>query len=161
MEAPAPSSECGGPLLIEITGSGVATHTGTFSATQRHCLNPATSTFSNGQLHYTAANGDEVWGEYDGGLAPTPDPIIVTISGEFEWTGGTGRFANATAGGTATGPLDVTTGIFTLALDGTKHLLRSGIRRLAAPSRRMPGQRSRSFSAFATAPVWLCTCSLV
>jgi len=116
---PAPSSECGGLLLTEITGSGVATHLGTFSATQRHCLNPATFTFSNGQLRYTAANGDELWGEYEGGLAPTPDPIIVTITGEFEWTGGTGRFANATGGGSATGPLDVTTGIFTLASNGT------------------------------------------
>jgi hypothetical protein len=116
---PAPSAACGGLLLTELTGEGVATHLGRFTVVQSHCLNPATFTFTGGVITWTAANGDELHGTYSGSLAPTPDPIILQITGAFEFSGGTGRLANATGSGSATGPLDVTTGNFTLALDGT------------------------------------------
>jgi hypothetical protein len=115
---PVPSSECEGLLLTEITGEGNATHLGKFSAVQRHCLNPQNFTFDNGWLEYTAANGDKLYGSYSGFLSPTPDPIILEITGAFELTGGTGRFANAAGEGNASGWIDVTTGNFVLALDG-------------------------------------------
>lgn len=116
---PAPSAECGGLLLTEIAGGGISAHLGRFTALQRHCLNPTTFTFNNGVLTYTGANGDELEGTYSGSLAPTPDPMIVEINGQFAFNGGTGRFANAEGNGAATGRLDVTNGNFILFLDGT------------------------------------------
>ena len=50
----------------------------------------------------TAANGDELNWDFAGVAFPTgPDDVI--FNGNFTFEGGTGRFANATGGGTYTG----------------------------------------------------------
>ncbi|MEK9138768.1 MAG: hypothetical protein AAB393_16725 [Bacteroidota bacterium] len=116
---PVPSASCNGLLLTELAGEGIATHLGRFTAVQHHCLNPATFTFGNGVLEYTAANGHKVFGTYSGFLSPTPNPVIAEITGAWEFAGGTGRFASATGSGAASGQLDVTTGNFSLTLDGS------------------------------------------
>jgi hypothetical protein len=116
---PAPSTECDGLLLTEITGGGTATHIGRFTFTQSHCLDPNNFTFSNGWLEQTASNGDKLYGTYSGYLIPTSDPIIFQVIGEFEFNGGTGRFADAEGEGNASGLLDVTTGNVNLDLTGS------------------------------------------
>jgi hypothetical protein len=74
-------------LIIDYTGT--ATHLGHF--TRREWLTftgPGTFT---GTMVTVAANGDELWLDFDGAFtSPT------TAEGTYTFTGGTGRFADAT-----------------------------------------------------------------
>lgn len=80
-------------LVIESTGT--ATHLGRFTREERLFLNPDGS-FS-GTIVFTAANGDELWVEFEGAFtSPT------TAVGTYTFTGGTGRFADATGEATFT-----------------------------------------------------------
>ncbi len=66
-------------------GVGQETHLGRMVFSSSHC--PAQPDYAmDGRLTMTAANGDELYGEYDYG---EDYPLQVT------WTGGTGRFADA------------------------------------------------------------------
>jgi hypothetical protein len=65
-----------------------------------------------GHLTITAANGDEIYGEYH--TTGTFDPVIgVSVKGTYTFTSGTGRFRNVTgagfvaANGAATPPFEV------------------------------------------------------
>jgi hypothetical protein len=81
---------------VEFTGSGTATHLGNGTNEWYVCLNTETGGLEGafyGTL--TAANGDKVY-------FSQPDPSVFTIdqngnvTGEFDITGGTGRFEGAT-----------------------------------------------------------------
>jgi hypothetical protein len=73
-------------LIIESTGT--ATHLGHFTRDERLFLNPDGS-FS-GTIVFTAANGDELWTEFEGAFtSPT------TADGIYTFIGGTGRFQDA------------------------------------------------------------------
>ena len=104
-----PTCNAAYPVPISLIGSGQATHLGLFTETQSHCLNPATLEFALGQFTFTSANGDTVSGTYSGHLVIT-GPTSADIYGVFVFSGGTGRFAGATGGGSATGTLDLITG---------------------------------------------------
>jgi hypothetical protein len=72
--------------LTESTGQ--ATHLGRVAALWSHC--PAEPGYViDGRVTITAANGDTLTGQYD--YDPTVKSNILAIA----WTGGTGRFANA------------------------------------------------------------------
>jgi hypothetical protein len=58
----------------------------------------------------TTANGDVFEFDADGDTAFDPATGIVTFWGDWEITGGTGRFANATGGGTYEGSASFVTG---------------------------------------------------
>ena len=74
-------------LIIEYTGT--ATHLGRFTREERLFLNPDGS-FS-GTMVFTAADGDELWLDFEGAFtSPT------TAEGTYTFTGGTGRFRDAT-----------------------------------------------------------------
>ena len=91
------------------TGKGSASHLGavTMLATDCPLLIPGVApTFSNGQLTFTAANGDELRASYSGSLMPVPGTAgVFTLSGPFNFTGGTGRFSRATGSGLLQGSI--------------------------------------------------------
>lgn len=76
-------------VVTKTEATGTMSHLGLVSASWRHCP-PLTEdpAYTNGHVVFTAANGDQVQGEY------------WDADGELPWTidvvGGTGRFAEAT-----------------------------------------------------------------
>lgn len=60
---------------------------------------PPSYAFDNGELTLTAANGDQLKLTYRGTFIPTAQLPVYAISGLFDISGGTGRFANATGSG--------------------------------------------------------------
>lgn len=112
-----PADRC--PVLtIQITGSGTSTHLGKFTTVQSHCAAPPSLAFTDGEFTLTAANGDQVFGTYEGQFLPL-EPPLAAIDGAFTFTGGTGRFEGATGGGDASGVQNLATGEATVVLDGS------------------------------------------
>jgi hypothetical protein len=86
-----------GAVVIESAGN--ATHLGNFTRTEYLLLGPGGAI--SGSVVFTASNGDELWADFSGGFtSPT------TAVGAYTFTGGTGRFRDATgvAGFQATTP---------------------------------------------------------
>ena len=106
-------------LRSDILGGGHATHLGNFTTIQHHCFDPGDPTFAftEGFYTFTGANGDTIFGTYHGHLVLIDGPVFAIV-GEFTIEGGTGRFVGATGGGTASGNLNVATGVTTVMLDG-------------------------------------------
>ena len=81
-----------GGVVLTVHAEGNATSLGRYSREEVLLFNPATGIVS-GSIVFTAANGDELIGTVAGGfVSPT------TATGTYTFTGGTGRFANATGG---------------------------------------------------------------
>lgn len=99
----------GGQVGLATVGTGHATHVGLFTSWERICFDPIKNQFTEGTFELTAANGDTITGTPSGFLEL--HGTTATIHGAFLITGGTGRFSGASGGGTATGTLDLTTGI--------------------------------------------------
>jgi hypothetical protein len=73
--------------LITASASGQATHLGNYTRVENILVNQGGIT---GDVTFTAANGDQLTAEIDGAfISPT------TAAGTYSFTGGTGRFANA------------------------------------------------------------------
>jgi len=81
-----------GGVLLTVLAEGKATHLGRFFREETVLFNPATGTLS-GLVVYTAANGDQLFGSVVGGFISAN-----VATGTYSFTGGTGRFANATGG---------------------------------------------------------------
>ncbi|MBR9990032.1 MAG: hypothetical protein KFH98_09765 [Gemmatimonadetes bacterium] len=112
----APDPVCGAlPRLLNIQeGSGEATHLGRFSIRISFCVD-ATDILDDGQLTegeslpydggvgvFTAANGDELHITIAGAVLPSDHPDFdFEFDDPYVVTGGTGRFAGATGGGTS------------------------------------------------------------
>lgn len=75
-----------GTVSLTATGSGEATHLGRFTREESITLDPATGAVS-GSITFTAADGSELYCDFSGNLAAG--------GGTYTWTGGTGRFADA------------------------------------------------------------------
>jgi hypothetical protein len=107
-----PSAGCASNALV--LGTGAASHIGAMTSRSIDCVNldPATGvfSFSSTNIVLTAANGDQVFGIYEGTVDPTT--AIGVITGRFTITGGTGRFLNASGGGLIQGleVLDIPSG---------------------------------------------------
>jgi hypothetical protein len=101
----APPAECGGFYSV-FNGLGRESHTGRYTLELATCTVPVDAINSSftGEFTKTTANGDLLFGVYDGATeltqAPGADsPIgVFAISGTITFTGGTGRFEGA--GGT-------------------------------------------------------------
>jgi hypothetical protein len=102
-------------LWISISGAGKATHMGRISIIQHHFVDVNSLTFYGGTYIWTAANGDTIFGIYDGYLVPTS--IGFEIHGQFTIDGGTGELINARGGGPASG-MQFFDNTFILKLDG-------------------------------------------
>ena len=114
---PAQVGACGPTcIVLSITGSGHASHLGRTDIDGPSHVDVATGE-QTGTSTLTGANGETVMITFSGTVdfGPTPaDPV--TFAGTFEIVGGTGRFADATGGGTYTGSAAGPAG--TLVLDG-------------------------------------------
>lgn len=102
-----------------VTGRGEGSHVGELRARSRDCINPSGVFDPNGPTAYrftsgtgpdglvfVAANGDQLFATYAGTLEPQPEGPHA-VKGHFVVTGGTGRFAGATGGGTFEGTEDI------------------------------------------------------
>jgi hypothetical protein len=79
-----------GGVVLTVLAEGNATSLGRFSREETVLFNPLTGTLS-GTAVFTAANGDQLFGTLEGGfISPS------TATGAYTFTGGTGRYANAT-----------------------------------------------------------------
>jgi hypothetical protein len=95
----APRCDALGLLHVSLEGGGIESHGGRYTITNSHCLNPATGDFSAGTFRKITASGDELHGTYAGtsSVIQAPAPVgIFAIDGHLVFTGGTGRFADAT-----------------------------------------------------------------
>jgi hypothetical protein len=63
-------------LTVHIEGTGTATHLGSLTTVQSHCVEPSSFAFTNGQFTITAANGDQLFGIYQGEFLPLEPPVF-------------------------------------------------------------------------------------
>jgi len=87
------------------SGTGVVSHLGRVTWTTEHCFQLFAGTFGDAEVVITAANGDTLFGTYNGMM--TSD---TTFAETFVITGGTGRFTGATGSIDETGWFDPVTG---------------------------------------------------
>ncbi len=96
-----------GPGGATFEGGGPVTHMGKTTQTGILFLSPVPNADGlfpgDGSVTITAANGDKLTFDYEGLL----DPITGEGTGTFTFTGGTGRFAGATGGGTFDASIDL------------------------------------------------------
>jgi len=97
-------------VVLEVVGTGHATHLGHYSGFYRECLDPATGAVTGGTFTLTAADGDTIFGTFSGQAVPTDDPDIANYEDPGVITGGTGRFADARGHVTTRGLANLATG---------------------------------------------------
>jgi hypothetical protein len=111
--------ENGNLLGAEPTGSGNATHLGMFTNTGKVMFVPDASNpnivHPNGGVVFTAADGDKLNFVIISGALDLTTGIG---TGDFEFTGGTGRFASATGRTSGVVQQNVITGAYELTLVG-------------------------------------------
>ena len=78
-----------GLLLLTVTAKGEATYLGRFSGTETVVLNLADGTFAGTRV-FIAADGDRLFADVEGAFTSA-----TTAEGTLRFTGGTGRFRNA------------------------------------------------------------------
>src|SRR5262249_38658405 len=80
-----------GPTLIQltVTATGEATYLGQFTSTETVVLDLTNGTFTGTRV-FIAANGDQLFATVTGAFTSA-----TTAEGTFTFTGGTGRFQNA------------------------------------------------------------------
>jgi hypothetical protein len=110
-------------ITAVVRATGYATWLGAYRAEQEHCVDPAGPdplAFTDGTYRWTNAQGDGIFGRYNGRLRPaegTDQHGFFLLDGRFTIEGGTGRFAGASGHGLADGLLNPMTGQFNIALD--------------------------------------------
>jgi hypothetical protein len=87
---------------------GNATHVGAYTGTGELYQDVCNNTYI-GSFHWFAANGDELFGTFEGFLTPTETPGVYDNHETSEVTGGTGRFTGATGYLESGGQVDFTT----------------------------------------------------
>jgi len=113
-------NESGQPIGIDVTGSGNGTHIGLFTTVGKVFFSPdpndPTSIIPSGQATLTAANGDKlIFVVADGSQS-----LVTGVgTGHFSFTGGTGRFANATGTISYVVEQNFLTGAYTVTAVGT------------------------------------------
>ena len=114
-----PDAACGG-LRVVASGSAQGTELGNGAWNDTECAAFTADGISiDGSLTLTAANGDRLFVSYHA-LSPFPDAAgAIHPAGTFTITGGTGRFATATGGGTLAADANVASPATTATLDGT------------------------------------------
>ncbi|MCJ7782152.1 MAG: hypothetical protein MUQ27_15165, partial [Acidimicrobiia bacterium] len=93
--------------------TGTISHLGRVSWTTEHCFQVFLGTFGDAVLVITSANGDQLYGTYDGVLTSG-----TTFVEDMIITGGTGRFAGASGVVAEAGWFDLATGYMEVTGDG-------------------------------------------
>jgi len=106
-----PAGRCPeGYLLSTMVGTGQVTHLGLASAQGTHCIDPNTFAFTAGQLTLIAANGDELYGTYEGFTTFLEPPMVGWLD-VIVFAGGTGRFVSASGQADESGEVNLVTGV--------------------------------------------------
>jgi len=108
----------GTTMLVDGSGTGIATHVGRFTVTWDATVNLLDGS-GVGSLHLIAANGDSIFTEHLGQGDPTPTPGVFLVVEINTIIGGTGRFAGATGTFTLERLVDLTTGLTSGSFNGT------------------------------------------
>jgi hypothetical protein len=122
VEATGPASRCPSKFGGTISGYGESALMGgkvVFIATD--CITPAPPlfNFSGGKFVVMTTSGDQIFANYSGQFVPTGEGANYVFSGAtFQVTGGTGKYARITGGGTLTGGEDMITGAGNIKLAG-------------------------------------------
>jgi hypothetical protein len=110
VESQEPVDQC--TVHAHVVNFGNANQLGAFTGTAEFypnfCQDPPNITYT-GMFDWFAANGDEIYGTFNGYLSPTETPGVYDNHETAEVTGGTGRFASATGHFELGGQLDFTT----------------------------------------------------
>jgi hypothetical protein len=106
-------------VVVDVTGSGHATHLGDFTTHYRECFDPATGAVTDGSFTLTAANGDTILGTYGGQVSPTGDSTVFVYDDPGVITGGTGRFAGASGIVGTSGVVNLATGEYSGTITGS------------------------------------------
>lgn len=105
-------------MLIELEGSGNASHLGRFVVkTEAMVFLP--TFFGEGTFEIETPSGARVFGTLTGQGSPTPDSNFVPVEETLTITGGTGRFTGATGTLTIHRVIDRLTKISTGTIEGT------------------------------------------
>ncbi|MES2758847.1 MAG: hypothetical protein V4693_15845 [Pseudomonadota bacterium] len=116
-----PSARCPSNFGGTIAGHGQSTPLGRVAFIATDCITPQPPlyNFSQGRLVVVTTSGDQVYASYSGQFVPTGNGTNYVFSGAtFQITGGNGRYARATGGGSLDGTQDMATGMGTLKLSG-------------------------------------------
>jgi len=79
-------------LELSAEATGTATHLGLFSRTETVVVDLSSGMFIDGSLVFTTKNGDQLYADVAGGFTAID---LSTAAGCYTFTGGTGRFENA------------------------------------------------------------------
>ncbi len=110
--------ECAGGVVVDIDGTGRATHFGRYEYAALECFNPQAGTFA-GTATITAADGSTLNGHYAGSVAGTNDPNVIAYAEDFVVDGGTGRLAGAAGHLAIDGLANLATGAYSQSLAGS------------------------------------------
>jgi hypothetical protein len=110
VETQEPIDQC--TVHAHVINFGNANQLGAFTGTAEFypnfCNDPPNITYT-GAFDWFAANGDEIYGTFDGYLSPTETPGVYDNYETADITGGTGRFSSANGHFELGGQLDFTT----------------------------------------------------
>ncbi|MDB5792769.1 MAG: hypothetical protein JWQ80_2793 [Massilia sp.] len=122
VEAVGPSGRCPSKFGGTISGHGNSALMGgkvVFIATD--CITPdgPLFNFSGGKFIVMTTSGDQIYANYSGQFVPTGEGANYVFSdATFQVTGGTGKFARISGGGTLSGGEDMITGNGNIRLSG-------------------------------------------
>lgn len=120
-EVPGPSARCPSGVGGSIAGFGDSALLGRVVVLTSDCFSQSGATFSFGAGHMiiTTMTGDLLFADYSGQALPTGVGTNLAFnSASFQVTGGTGKYAKASGGGSITGTEDGATGKGTIQLSG-------------------------------------------
>ena len=104
----APEPGCNAPReqRTYLVGEGTATHLGRYTVTLSFCQRPRVG-LTDGRGTFVAANGDLLHFTFYGTSSFVP-PVTLTFTSYATFTGGTGRFEDATGSAIVSGMIDIT-----------------------------------------------------
>lgn len=105
-------------MLSTMVGTGRFTHLGLASAVATHCIDPVTLAYARGQMTLVAANGDELYGTYEG-VTTFVEPPMAGWADVIVFDEGTGRFVGASGQADESGEVNLVTGVGSCTMDGT------------------------------------------
>jgi hypothetical protein len=120
-EQPGPSARCPYKFGGTIAGHGQSALVGRVAFIATDCITQQgyLFNFSQGRFIVVTTSGDQIFADYSGQFVPTGNGTNYVFSGAtFQITGGNGKYARATGGGTLDGAQDMATGMGSLKLTG-------------------------------------------